>query len=64
MPKQKSNSGARKRFKLTASGKVKRKKAFRSHILTSKSRKRKRKLRLGGLVAKTDEKAIRKMLAA
>ena len=64
MPKMKTKSAAKKRFKLTSSGKIKRATAFRSHILTSKSRKRKRKLRLGGLVAKTDEKAIRKMLAA
>ena len=64
MPKMKTKSAAKKRFKLTSSGKIKRSSAFRSHILTSKSRKRKRKLRLGGLVAKTDEKAIRKMLAA
>ncbi len=64
MPKMKTKSAAKKRFKLTSSGKIKRASAFRSHILTSKSRKRKRKLRLGGLVAKTDEKAIRKMLAA
>jgi len=62
MPKMKTKSAAKKRFKLTASGKIKRASAYRSHILTSKSRKRKRKLRLGGLVAKTDSKAIREML--
>jgi large subunit ribosomal protein L35 len=63
MPKMKTRSAAKKRFKLTATGKVKRKSAFRSHILTSKTTKRKRKLRLGGLVAKVDTKAVKKMLA-
>ncbi len=62
MPKQKSNSGARKRFKLTASGKVKRHKAYRSHILTSKTTKRKRKLRKAALVAPTEAKKIRMMV--
>ena len=62
MPKMKSRSGVKKRYKLTASGKVKRASAYRSHILTSKSRKRKRKLRKGGLVAPGSEKAIRTML--
>ena len=45
MPKMKTNSGAKKRFKVTGSGAIKRQKANRSHILTSKSRKRKRNLR-------------------
>lgn len=45
MPKVKTNSSAKKRFELTATGKIKRKKAFRSHILTKKSPKRKRQLR-------------------
>ncbi|HCN04720.1 MAG TPA: 50S ribosomal protein L35, partial [Bacteroidetes bacterium] len=45
MPKMKTNSGAKKRFKVTGSGQIKRQKANRSHILTSKSRKRKRQLR-------------------
>lgn len=62
MPKNKTRSGAKKRFSLTASGKIKRAAAYRSHILTSKSRKRKRKLRLVGLVAKQDEHAVRRML--
>jgi large subunit ribosomal protein L35 len=56
MPKMKSNSGAKKRFKRTASGKLKRHKAFRSHILTSKSPKRKRNLRKAGLVDVTEQK--------
>lgn len=62
MPKMKSNSGAKKRFKKTASGRVKRKKAFKSHILTKKSQKRKRNLRKDTLVDKTDEKRIKRLL--
>ena len=63
MPKMKTKSAAKKRFKLTASGKIKRSTAFRSHILTSKSRKRKRKLRRDTLVAKVDQKNVKRMLA-
>ncbi len=63
MPKMKTKSAAKKRFKVTGTGKVKRATAYRSHILTSKSRKRKRKLRLGRLVAKQDEKQVKAMLA-
>ena len=62
MPKMKSNSGAKKRFKKTASGRVKRKKAYKSHILTKKSTKRKRNLRKDTLVDKTDEKRIKRLL--
>ncbi len=62
MPKMKSDSGAKKRFKITASGKVKRRKAYKSHILTSKSRKRKRKLRQATLVSKPDEKRVKMIL--
>jgi large subunit ribosomal protein L35 len=62
MPKMKSNSGAKKRFKKTASGRIKRKKAYKSHILTKKSQKRKRKLRKDTLVDKTDEKRIKRLL--
>lgn len=62
MPKMKSNSGAKKRFKKTASGRVKRKKAFHSHILTKKSPKKKRKLRKATLVDSTDEKRIKRMI--
>ncbi len=62
MPKSKTKSSAKKRFKLTASGKIKRAAAYRSHILTSKSRKRKRKLRKGHEVSKQDAKAVRTML--
>jgi large subunit ribosomal protein L35 len=63
MPKMKTKSAAKKRFKLTASGKVKRASAYRSHILTSKSKKRKRNLRKGGYVAKVEEKNVKAMLA-
>jgi large subunit ribosomal protein L35 len=62
MPKMKSKSGAKKRFKLTGTGKIKRKHAFKSHILTKKSTKRKRNLTYSGLVHKADEKNIREML--
>ncbi len=62
MPKIKTNSGAAKRFKKTGSGKIKRSCAFTSHILTSKTRKRKRNLRHGGLVAAVDQKNIAKLI--
>jgi large subunit ribosomal protein L35 len=62
MPKMKSNRGAAKRFKATGSGKIKRSKAFTSHILTKKSTKRKRNLRQGDLVDPTNVKSIRKIL--
>ena len=62
MPKQKTNSAAKKRFKLTGTGRVKRKKAFASHILTKKSPKRKRNLRETTLVAKVDEQRVKRML--
>jgi large subunit ribosomal protein L35 len=62
MPKMKTRSGAKKRFRVTATGKVKRAAAFRSHILTSKSRKRKRKLRKGAFVSSGNLKAIRDMI--
>jgi large subunit ribosomal protein L35 len=62
MPKMKSNKGARKSFKKTATGKFKRKKAFKSHILTSKSTKRKRSLRKSTLVDVTNEKKVSLML--
>jgi large subunit ribosomal protein L35 len=62
MPKIKTNRGAAKRFSLTANGKVKRKKAFKSHILTSKSTKRKRKLRSGAYVPEVEAKNVKKMI--
>ena len=58
MPKIKTNRGAAKRFSKTASGKIKRGSAFTSHILTCKSRKRKRNLRSGGLVSAADQRNI------
>lgn len=62
MPKLKTNKGVRKRFKITASGKVKRRKAGMRHILTSKSSGSKRVLRKAALVDKTNEDAIKKLL--
>lgn len=62
MPKMKTKSGAKKRFSVTGSGRIKREKAFQAHILTSKTKKRKRNLRQATLVAKTDEKMIRRLL--
>lgn len=58
----KTNRGAAKRFKMTGSGKIKRNKAFSSHILTKKSTKRKRGLRQADLVAPANAKAIKKIL--
>ncbi len=58
MPKMKTKSSAKKRFKLTGSGKIKRKHAFKSHILTKKETKQKRNLTQSGLVHKSDEKSI------
>jgi len=63
MPKMKTVSGAKKRFKLTASGKIKRKHAFKSHILTKKGTKQKRNLTHITLVHKADEKNIKLQLA-
>lgn len=62
MPKMKTKSGAKKRFKITGSGKIKRKHAYKSHILTKKSKKRKRNLTKSTLVAKTDVKNVLKQL--
>jgi len=62
MPKLKTHRGAAKRFKKTASGKFMRSKAFKRHILTSKSRSRKRGLRGTFVVAKPDQAKLRKML--
>jgi len=62
MPKMKSSRGAGKRFSLTATGKVKRHKAYRSHILTKKSRKRKRKLRKSTELSKGDQKRIKRLM--
>ena len=62
MPKLKSHSGAKKRFKLTAKGKVKRSHSLANHILTKKTQKRKRKLRKSAIVSGAFEKNIREML--
>ena len=62
MPKLKTKSSAKKRFVITGSGKIKRKKAFKSHILTKKSTKRKRRLGQSALVDKRDEKSIFRQL--
>lgn len=62
MSKLKTHSGAKKRFKLTKNGKIKRASAYRSHILTKKTTKRKRKLRKGAYVDKTNAKAIEQLL--
>lgn len=64
MPKMKTNSGAKKRFSLTGSGKIKRSHAFKSHILTKKSTKRKRNLTYSGLVNKADLKNVKLLLAS
>ena len=62
MPKMKTLRGAAKRFRVTKSGKLKREKAFRSHILTKKSPKRLRRLRQSAIVGSEDERRIKRML--
>lgn len=62
MGKIKTHRGAAKRFKVTATGKVKRSKAYKSHILTGKSAKRMRNLRTSTLVAKVDQENIKKLI--
>jgi large subunit ribosomal protein L35 len=62
MPKMKTSSATKKRFKLTGSGKLKRHKAYRSHILSSKSQKRKRHLRKATLTSIPEEKKIKILL--
>ena len=65
MPKMKSHRGARKRFSVTGSGKVKRNKAFKSHILTKKTSKRKRRLRQATTIATNGEaKNLKRLLLA
>jgi len=65
MPKMKSHKGARKRFSVTGSGEVKRHKAFKSHILTKKTSKRKRRLRRAALIKTRGEvKRIKRLLQA
>jgi len=62
MPKMKTHRGAAKRIKRTASGKLKRHKAYKSHILTKKSTKRKRNLRKSTVVSSSDAKVLEQML--
>ncbi|MCC8114446.1 MAG: 50S ribosomal protein L35 [Bacteroidales bacterium] len=62
MPKIKTNAGAKKRFALTGSGKIKRKHAYHSHILTKKTKKQKRNLTHSGLVSSADTKSVRSLL--
>ncbi|MDA3860428.1 MAG: 50S ribosomal protein L35 [Melioribacteraceae bacterium] len=62
MPKMKSNRGAAKTFKKTGSGKIKRFKAYKAHILTKKSTKRKRNLRQATLVSKSEVKRVKRMI--
>ncbi|WP_085535698.1 50S ribosomal protein L35 [Massilibacteroides vaginae] len=63
MPKMKTNSGAKKRFALTGTGKIKRKHAYKSHILTKKTKKQKRNLTHTGLVHSTDVNNVKLLLA-
>jgi large subunit ribosomal protein L35 len=64
MPKMKTHRGAAKRFRKTGTGKLKRGQAFKSHILTKMSPKRKRNLRRTTLVSKADEKRIKRLLSS
>ena len=64
MPKHKTHKGAAKRFKVTGGGKVMRHQAMHSHILTKKSPKRKRNLRGTTMLAKADEKRVKRLLSA
>jgi len=62
MPKMKTNSGAKKRFALTGTGKIKRKHAFKSHILTKKTKKQKRNLTHVSMVERADVKEVKALL--
>ena len=62
MPKVKTNSGAKKRFKLTGTGKLKRQHAYHSHILTKKTKKQKRNLDHSAIVVKANVKQVRDLL--
>ena len=63
MPKIKTNSGSKKRFTLTGTGKIKRKHAFHSHILTKKTKKQKRNLCYSTLVDRTNQAQVKELLA-
>lgn len=62
MPKFKTNSSAKKRFTLTGTGKIAYKKAYKSHLLTKKATKRKRSMRIPGIVDPTNEKMVKRLL--
>ena len=62
MPKVKTNSSAKKRFKVTGTGKITHQKAFKRHILTKKSTKRKRNMRIDGTVAKANLDFVKRLL--
>ena len=62
MPKMKTHRGAAKRFKLTASGKIVRRRALKQHILTSKTTKRKRRLRQRDLISAADKRKVQRLL--
>ncbi len=62
MPKMKTKSSAKKRFSVTGSGKIKRKHAYKSHILTKKTKKQKRNLTYFAIVDSADEKNVRQMI--
>jgi large subunit ribosomal protein L35 len=62
MPKMKTKSGAKKRFSVTGTGKIKRKHAYKSHILTKKTKKQKRNLTYFSIVDPADEKTVREMI--
>ncbi|UCF87328.1 MAG: 50S ribosomal protein L35 [Nitrospiraceae bacterium] len=62
MPKIKTHRGAAKRFKITGTGKIKRSKAYKSHLLTSKPAKRTRRLRQGAIIEKANCDKIKKLL--
>ncbi|HOW25784.1 MAG TPA: 50S ribosomal protein L35 [Bacteroidales bacterium] len=64
MPKMKTKSGAKKRFSFTGTGKLKRKHAYKSHILTKKTNKRKRNLGYATVVDKADASTVKQMLAS
>ncbi|MDZ7373641.1 MAG: 50S ribosomal protein L35 [candidate division KSB1 bacterium] len=64
MPKMKSNRSAKKRFKLTGGGRIRRYKAGKSHLLSKKTSKRKRSLRRATLVHPTEERKVRKLILA
>jgi large subunit ribosomal protein L35 len=64
MPKMKTNRSAAKRFRKTGRGKIRRQRAYHSHILTKKTSKRKRRLRTGTLVSQADKKRVRRLLGS